>query len=276
MLYNISDHIAQVRNEMLDGEVLHGLKSGFSKLDEFTGGLWNKELIVIGSRPSMGKTALALSLLEKTAVDDERTSVLFSLGNAAQQVMKRMIYQRAHVNWFSADRDNEERGYIIDAASELKNGRLFVDDTPAVSPEYIKGRCREIQQNQNIWLIVVDYLQLMHIDGFETRREMLNQVARDLKIIAIEYDCPVVLLSQLNRSVEARADHHPLLADIRDASELEEIADEVLFLYRDEYYNWDSEKRGIADLQIAKCSHGNVNTINIVYMPEYSVFGNIE
>lgn len=272
MLYNISDQIAHVRNEMLDGEVLNGVKSGFNKLDDLTGGLWNKELIVIGSRPSMGKTALVLSMLEKTAIDDERTSVLFTLENSAQQIMKRLIYQKAHVNCFSLGRNNEERGYIIDAASDLKKGRLYIDDTPAISPEYIREKCREIQRNRNIWLIAVDYLQLMHIDGFETCREMLNHAVKELKMIAVEYDCPVVLLSQLNRSVESRTDRHPILADIRDASELEEIADEVLFLYRDDYYNWDSDEKGTADLQVAKCAHGKINRIKLLYMPEYSLF----
>ena len=276
MLFNISDQISHVRNEMLDGEVLYGVKSGFHKLDDATGGLWNRELIVIGSRPSMGKTALALSILEKTAIDDDRTSVLFTLDSSAHQVMKRLIYQRAHVHCFSAERSNEERGSIIDAVSELKNGRLFIDDSPAISVEYIRERCMEIQRNQNIWLVVVDYLQLMHMDGFETRREMLNQIARELKMIAIEYNCPVVLLSQLNRSVESRADHHPMLSDIRDASELEEIADEVLFLYRDDYYHCDSDEKGTAELQVAKCSHGNINRIKLTYMPEYSIFSDLE
>lgn len=278
MLYNVGEHISKARDEMLDGEPFDGIKTGFRDLDDKTGGLWNKELIVLGARPSMGKTAMALSILENIAVDNAKTCVMFSLECSVDQITKRMIRRRAHIEGFSGKISKSDRGHINDAASELKDARLYIDDTPVVSVKYIRNVCKDIQRSQAVWLVVIDYLQLMAVEGenCRTQSERLNRSVRELKRLAEELDYPILVLTQLNRNAEKRSDHRPMLSDIRDASELELIADEIMFLYRDEYYDRDTELKGIAEINIAKCRHGNRGVVKLAYLPEYSLFANFE
>lgn len=274
MLYNVRERIIEVRNQLLDGEVFYGIETGFNELDNRTGGFRNGDLIVLGSSPSMGKTSLMLNIVSHVSVDMGRTGVVFSMERSADRIFISLIKQRAEIESICSDFDEDQRSRIITAAEELKNSRLFIDDTQTVSVDHIKCSCYEIMRTQNIWLVAIDYLQLIDTGDYENPVRGLNHVIHELKKLATELDCPVLLLSQISRRVETRHDKHPRMSDLRDYGELEEVADEVMLLYRDEYYNRDSDRRGIAELDVRKSKGDMVGVIELVFLPEYQLFQN--
>ncbi len=276
MMYGAGEIIDDVRSKMIDGKEASGLTTGFRDLDWINGGLKKKDLIVLGARPSMGKTALMLNILEHVGIDTGKTCVLFELEMTAEQCIKRFLTQRAHVESMKEKYNEEQMDKLSEAAADIKRSNIFIDDTTGMSVEYMRKQCLKIKETNDIAFVAVDYLQLIVSENEDSFCARMNKVVRELKQLAVELDCPILVLSQLNRGVEKRPDHRPLISDFRDYNELEEIADEIWLLYRDDYYNWDSEQNGIAEIRVCKCKNGISGCILLGFIPELLRFCNLD
>lgn len=265
MLYEISDRriISRLCDPIFlsEGRDFDTLKTGFIDLDNEIGGFRDQELIVIGGRPGVGKSSLALSIIENVAIDNQKTCLYFSLGDSAQSTLRKLIINRVGVDCYSDEVGEESRKRIIDALTDFEDGRLYIEDKIKVSTEYIRETCKKLYQRQNIYLIVIDYLQMLREDGYTTRNEELNAIVRELKALAIEMNCPIILLSSLSRDIDNRDDHIPVMSDLKDADDIEEIADKVILLKRDNYYNPYAKNGNVLDLYIAKNPYGKQNAV---------------
>ena len=256
---------------------LPGLPSGFEDLDKLTTGFKDSDLIVIAGRPSMGKTALAMNIVEYAVVQCNKPSVVFSLEMAAEQLVLRLLSSLAHIDQGrmrigelnDRDWDNFSR-----EVGRLKDKPLYIDDTPALTPGELRARVRRVSREAGgIGLIAVDYLQLMRIAGSpENRTNEISEISRSLKALAKEMRCPVLALSQLNRDVEKRQNKRPMMADLRDSGAIEQDADLILFIYRDEVYNEDSPDKGIAEINIGKQRNGVTGTVRLSFLGELTKF----
>ena len=256
---------------------LPGLPSGFEDLDKMTTGFKDSDLIVIAGRPSMGKTAFAMNIVEYAVVQCDKPSVVFSLEMAAEQLVLRLLSSLAHIDQSrmrigelnDRDWDNFSR-----EVGRLKDKPLYIDDTPALTPGELRARVRRVAREAGgIGLIMVDYLQLMRIAGSpENRTTEISEISRSLKALAKEMRCPVLALSQLNRDVEKRQNKRPMMADLRDSGAIEQDADLILFIYRDEVYNEDSPDKGIAEINIGKQRNGVTGTIRLSFLGELTKF----
>ena len=256
---------------------LPGLPSGFEDLDKMTTGFKDSDLIVIAGRPSMGKTAFAMNIVEYAVVQCNKPSVMFSLEMAAEQLVLRLLSSLAHIDQSrmrigelnDRDWDNFSR-----EVARLKDKPLYIDDTPALTPGELRARVRRVSREAGgIGLIAVDYLQLMRVAGSpENRTNEISEISRSLKALAKEMRCPVLALSQLNRDVEKRQNKRPMMADLRDSGAIEQDADLILFIYRDEVYNEDSPDKGIAEINIGKQRNGVTGTVRLSFLGELTKF----
>ena len=256
---------------------LPGLPSGFEDLDKMTTGFKDSDLIVIAGRPSMGKTAFAMNIVEYAVVQCDKPSVVFSLEMAAEQLVLRLLSSLAHIDQSrmrigelnDRDWDNFSR-----EVGRLKDKPLYIDDTPALTPGELRARVRRVSREAGgIGLIAVDYLQLMRIAGSpENRTTEISEISRSLKALAKEMHCPVLALSQLNRDVEKRQNKRPMMADLRDSGAIEQDADLILFIYRDEVYNEESPDKGIAEINIGKQRNGVTGTVRLSFLGELTKF----
>ena len=257
-----------------------GITTGITDLDKYTSGWQSGELIVLAARPSMGKTALALNFVEAALFSQSKPVLMFSMEMSSESIMMRMLSSIGRIDQNkirNGKLTEEDWPKLTTAVQKLKGAPLYIDDTPALTPQDIRARLRRIVREQDIpGLIVVDYLQLMQtVDTKEGRTQEISEISRSLKAIAKEFGCPLIALSQLNRGVEQRPDKRPRNADLRESGAIEQDADIVLFIYRDEYYNEDSPDKGIAELILGKQRNGETGTCRAAFMGKYTRFDNL-
>jgi len=256
-----------------------GVASGFIDLDNKTSGFHKDELILIAARPSMGKTAFALNIATNAAVNSGTPVVVFSLEMSKEQCANRILCSQAMVDSSRVGKgeiDDEEWAKLATAAGELSDSSgIIIDDTPGITVAEIRAKCRKLKIEKDIGLVVIDYLQLITGSGKTNSREQeIAEISRSLKILAKELAIPVIALSQLSRAPEARPDHRPMLQDLRESGSIEQDADVVMFIYRDDYYNQESEKPNIAEIIISKNRSGPLGTTELLWMPQFTKFAN--
>ncbi len=254
-----------------------GIPTGFKDLDEKTSGLHRSDLIIVAARPAMGKTAFALNIAQQTAVKAGSSVLIFSLEMSKEQLGQRLLAIQARVEMQKLKTGNLERkdwDRLNMALDELHSSKLFIDDTPGISVMEMRNKCRRLKAEHGLDLIVIDYLQLMRFDGrADSRQQEISALSRHLKLLAREMDCPVIVLSQLSRAPEMRQDHRPILSDLRESGSIEQDADIVIFLYRDDYYNPDNtEKHGICEVNLAKHRSGPTDKIELTWVERYTKF----
>ena len=268
-LYNQKQHIT-------------GVPTGFIDLDYKTAGLHNSDLILIAARPAMGKSAFALNIATNAALKAKVPAVLFSLEMSKEQMVNRILCSEAMV-----DSNKVRTGKIDDddwiklayTMGDLSEAPIYIDDTPGISINEIRAKCRKLKLEKNIGLVVIDYLQLVQGSSKRaqgSREQEISEISRSLKILAKEINVPVIALSQLSRAPEQRPDHRPMLSDLRESGAIEQDADIVMFLYRDDYYNEDSEDKGLAEVIVAKHRAGSTGTVKLVWLGNYTKFANME
>ncbi len=266
-LYNRKQHIT-------------GVPTGFAELDYKTAGLHGSELILVAARPAMGKTAFALNIATNAALRGNAPVAIFSLEMSKDQLVNRILCSEAMVdsNKVRTGKLGEDDWVkLAGAIGPLSEAEMYIDDTPGISVMEIRTKCRKLKMEKNIGLVVIDYLQLVQGNKRTTSREQeISEISRSLKILAKEINVPVIALSQLSRAVEQRPDHRPMLSDLRESGAIEQDADIVMFLYRDDYYNKESEKKDIAEVIIAKQRGGQTGTVELLWMGNYTKFVNLE
>ena len=260
-----------------DGDIT-GIPSGYGEFDKMTAGLQPGELIVIAGRPSMGKTALALNIAENAAIGAQVPTAIFSMEMPSQQLAFRMISSLGRVDQThlrTGRFPDEDWSRINTAVQLMSEAPIYIDDTAGLSPTEIRARARRLQRENGLGLIVVDYLQLMAVPGSkENRATEISEISRSLKALAKELSVPVIALSQLNRSVEQRTDKRPVMSDLRESGAIEQDADLILFIYREEVYNQDTPRKGIADIAIAKQRNGPIGDFPLTFVGRYTKFEN--
>ncbi|MEE8464150.1 MAG: replicative DNA helicase [Gammaproteobacteria bacterium] len=256
-----------------------GVATGFQKFDALTAGLHGGELIIIAGRPSMGKTTLAMNIAENAAIAGKVPTAIFSMEMSAEQLAFRMIGSIGRVNQSNLRTgrfSDEDWTRINSAVSIMSQAPIFIDDTPALSPTEIRARARRLKREHGLGLIVVDYLQLMGVVGTrENRATEISEISRSLKALAKELNLPIVALSQLNRGVELRTDKRPVMSDLRESGAIEQDADLIAFIYREEVYDPDTPRKGVADIIIAKQRNGPIGDFHLTFLGEYTRFENL-
>lgn len=257
-----------------------GVSTGFTDLDFKTAGFQPSDLILIAARPSMGKTAFALNIALHSAVHDGKSVAIFSLEMSKEQLMMRLIAMESQVNSHNLRTGNlsdKEWSKVMEGANPLGNSRLVIDDTGSISISELSSKCRKIKLEMGLDMIMIDYLQLMSGSGKGdvSRQQEVSDISRALKALARELNVPVVALSQLSRKVEERPDHRPMLSDLRESGAIEQDADVVMFIYRDDYYNHDTDKQGISEIIIAKQRNGAIGTVELAWLKDYTQFKNL-
>ncbi|NLH58655.1 MAG: replicative DNA helicase [Clostridiales bacterium] len=257
-----------------------GVETGFRDFDLRTSGLNASDFILVAARPSMGKSSFAVNIAQYAAVHNQVPVAIFSLEMSKDQLVQRMLSSEANVELQkirSGDLDEGDWLRLVQAAEPLSNAPIFIDDTPAITAMEIRSKARRLKLEHGLGLIVIDYLQLMAGRGrYESRQQEVSEISRSLKALARELDVPVIALSQLSRAPEARQDHRPMLSDLRESGAIEQDADIVIFLYRDEYYNPETEKKNIAEAIIAKQRNGPTGTVELVWLGPFTKFTNYE
>ncbi|MEQ8156153.1 MAG: replicative DNA helicase [Clostridiaceae bacterium] len=255
-----------------------GVGSGFKDLDSKTSGFQKGDMVLIAARPSMGKTTFALNIAEYAALREGKSVVIFSLEMSKEQLAYKLLCSEANVDMLALRTGNlEDKDWdnIARASGPLSKARIFIDDTAGLSVMEMRSKCRRIKIEHGIDLIMIDYLQLMSGSG-ESRQQEVSEISRSIKALAKEMECPVIALSQLSRAPEQRADHRPMLSDLRESGSIEQDADLVMFLYRDEYYNKETEEKNVGECIIAKQRNGPVGTVKLAWLGQYSKFGNLD
>ncbi len=255
-----------------------GIATGFDDFDERTAGLQNSDLIIIAGRPSMGKTAFAVNIAEHAAIKEKKSVALFSMEMPGEQLAMRLMSSLGRIDQHkirTGKLKDEDWPRLISAVEIMKDSKLLIDDTPALSPAELRARCRRIHREQGLDLIVVDYLQLMQVpSNSENRATEIAEISRSLKAMAKELSVPVVALSQLNRSLESRTDKRPVMSDLRESGAIEQDADLIVFIYRDEVYDEDSPHKGKAEIIISKQRNGPIGTVKLAFRGKYTRFEN--
>ena len=253
-----------------------GITTGFADLNKKINGLQRTDLILVAARPAMGKTAFSLNLVQNAALKGDASVAVFSLEMSKEQLVQRMLSAQSNVELSkikTGTLGESDWPRIIDAMAVLSESNIFIDDTPGIKISEIRSKCRRLKIEKGLDLILIDYLQLMEGEGKnENRQQEIAKISRSLKILAKELNCPVVALSQLSRSPELRKDHRPILSDLRESGSIEQDADIVMFLYRDEYYHDDSEKKNIGEVIVAKNRHGETGTVELVWFGQVQKF----
>lgn len=254
-----------------------GMESGFKDLDIKTSGLNNSDLIIVAARPAMGKSAFALNIA--TAVAKSKVPVLiFSLEMSKEQMVNRILCSEAQVDSMkvrTGKLDTDDWVKLGKASGDLAETPIYIEDTPGLSSAELRAKCRKAKLEKDIGLVVIDYLQLMESKGrSDSRQQEISEISRSLKILAKEINVPVIALSQLSRAAEQRPDHRPMLSDLRESGSIEQDADIVMFLYRDDYYNPETEKKNVAEVIVAKNRQGSTGTVELAWLPQYTKFAN--
>lgn len=261
------------------GKVI-GIPTGFIDLDQKTSGLHPSDFILVAARPSMGKTSFVLNIAQYAALRANVPTAIFSLEMSKDQLVQRMLSSESNVELQkirTGELTEEEWIKLVEAAGPLSQAPIYIDDTPGISVMEMRSKARRLKMEKGLGLIVIDYLQLMSGRGrAENRQQEISEISRSLKALARELSVPVITLSQLSRAPEARTDHRPMLSDLRESGAIEQDADVVMFLYRDEYYNPDTEKKNIAELIIAKQRNGPTGTVELVWLGQFTKFVNYE
>lgn len=261
-----------------DGAVT-GIATGFLDLDYKTAGFQPSDLILVAARPSMGKTAFVLNIAQYVALHEEKAVAIFSLEMSKEQLVNRLLSLESKVNSQSIRTGNmkdDEWERLIEGADAIGRSKLLIDDTPGISFGELRSKCRKFKLEHNLEMVIIDYLQLMTGSGKnESRQQEISDISRSLKALARELHVPVIALSQLSRAVEQRPDHRPMLSDLRESGAIEQDADVVMFIYRDDYYNKDTERKNVAEIIIAKQRNGAIGTINLAWLPDYTQFANL-
>ena len=268
--YDMIEHLYTNKSEIT------GITTGFRDLNKKINGMQRTDLLLIAARPAMGKTAFSLNLVQNAALKGDASVAVFSLEMSKEQLVQRMLSAQSNVELskLKTGKLNEnDWPRIIDAMAVLSNAKIHIDDTPGIKISELRSKCRKLKMEQGLDLILIDYLQLMEGEGNnESRQQEIAKISRSLKIIAKELNCPVVALSQLSRAPEQRADHRPMLSDLRESGSIEQDADIVMFLYRDEYYHPDSDRKNIGEVIIAKNRHGETGSVELVWLGEIQKF----
>ena len=261
------------------GEIT-GVGSGFTDLDSMTSGFQSGDMILIAARPSMGKTTFALNIAEHAALREHKSVVIFSLEMSKEQLAYKLLCSEANVDMLklrTGALEDSDWENIARATGPLSKAKVYIDDTAGVTVMEMRSKCRRLKLEYGIDLIVIDYLQLMSGgSGTDNRQQEVSEISRSIKALAKEMECPVIALSQLSRAPEQRADHRPMLSDLRESGSIEQDADLVMFLYRDEYYNKETEDKNIGECIIAKQRNGPVGTVKMAWLGQYSKFGNLD
>jgi len=275
------DTFAEIEKLYNQKEPITGIPTGFVDLDYKTAGLHKSDLVLIAARPAMGKSAFALNIASHAAIHAKVPVVIFNLEMSKSQLVNRILCSEAMVDSNKIRTGKiEENDWVklATALGPLSEAPIYIDDTPGITVTEIRAKCRKLKLEKNIGLIVIDYLQLIQGSGKRnsSREQEISEISRSLKILAKELDVPVIALSQLSRAAEQRADHRPMLSDLRESGAIEQDADIVMFLYRDDYYNPDSEKKNIAEVIMAKHRAGSTGTVELLWLGNYTKFANIE
>ncbi|WP_172254873.1 replicative DNA helicase [Saccharibacillus deserti] len=258
-----------------------GIPSGFVDLDRMTAGFQRNDLIILAARPSVGKTAFALNVAQNVSVRAGETVAIFSLEMSAAQLVQRMICAEANLDasvMRTGEFKDEDWTKLTMGIASLSEAEIYIDDTPGITVADIRSKCRRLKKERGLGMIVIDYLQLIQGRGKsgENRQQEVSEISRTLKQIARELELPVIALSQLSRGVEQRQDKRPMMSDLRESGSIEQDADIVAFLYRDDYYNADTEKKNIIEIIIAKQRNGPVGTVELVFLKNFNKFVNYE
>ena len=258
-----------------------GVATGFLDLDYRTAGMQPSDLILVAARPSMGKTAFVLNIAQYVAFKQAKTVAIFSLEMSKEQLVNRLFSMESKVDsqhLRTGNLSDVEWEKLIESAGAIGKSNLIIDDTPGISISELRSKCRKYKLEHNLEMIIIDYLQLMSGSGRSTdsRQQEISDISRSLKALARELHVPVIALSQLSRAVEQRPDHRPMLSDLRESGAIEQDADVVMFIYRDDYYNKDTEKKGIAEIIIATQRNGPIGTVELVWLPDFTKFANLQ
>lgn len=282
---NIKDVLVRTYDniELLNSRVgeVTGVPTGFSELDRITAGFQRNDLIIVGARPSMGKTAFALNISQNVATKTDENVAIFSLEMGAEQLVMRMLCAEGNIDaqrLRTGSLTDEDWGKLTMAMGSLSNAGIFIDDTPSLRVNEIRSKARRLKQEQGLGMIIIDYLQLILGSGRsgDNRQQEVSEISRSLKALARELEIPVIALSQLSRGVEQRQDKRPMMSDIRESGSIEQDADVVAFLYRDDYYDKESEDKNIIEIIIAKQRNGPTGTVQLAFIKEYNKFVNME
>ena len=278
VLVRTYDNIELLHNRVGD---ITGIPTGFNDLDKMTAGFQRNDLIIVAARPSVGKTAFALNIAQNVATKTDENVAIFSLEMGAEQLVMRMLCAEGNIN-----AQNLRTGSLTDedwrkltlAMGSLSNSGIFIDDTPGVRISEIRSKCRRLKQEHGLGMILIDYLQLIQGNGRsgENRQQEVSEISRSLKALARELEVPVIALSQLSRGVEQRQDKRPMMSDIRESGSIEQDADIVAFLYREDYYDKETENQNVIEIIIAKQRNGPVGTVQLAFVKEYNKFVNLE
>jgi len=257
-----------------------GVGSGIRDLDAKTSGFQKGDMVLIAARPSMGKTTFSLNIAENAALREGKSVVIFSLEMSKEQLAYKLLCSEANVDMLklrTGNLDDDDWERIARATGPLSKAKIYIDDTAGLSVMEMRSKCRKIKMEHGIDMILIDYLQLMSgSSGSESRQQEVSEISRSIKALAKEMECPVIALSQLSRAPEQRADHRPMLSDLRESGSIEQDADVVMFLYRDEYYNKETEEKNIGECIIAKQRNGPVGTVKMAWIGAHSKFANLE
>ena len=258
-----------------------GVATGFIDLDYRTAGMQPSDLILVAARPSMGKTAFVLNIAQHVAFKLNQTVAIFSLEMSKEQLVNRLFSLESRVDsqhLRTGNLSDAEWEKLIESAGVIGKSNLIIDDTPGISISELRSKCRKYKLDHDLKMIIIDYLQLMSGSGrgSDSRQQEISDISRSLKALARELNVPVIALSQLSRAVEQRPDHRPMLSDLRESGAIEQDADVVMFIYRDDYYNKDTDRKGIAEIIIAKQRNGPIGAVELVWLPDYTKFANLE
>ena len=275
------DTFSQLEKLYNQKQYITGVTTGFSDLDYKTAGLHESDLVLVAARPAMGKTAFALNIATNAALKGRTGVAIFSLEMSKEQLVNRILCSEAMVDSNKVRTgkiDEDDWIKLAGALGPLSEANIYIDDTPGISVMEIRAKCRKLKLEKNIGLVVIDYLQLVQASNNKrgSREQEISEISRSLKILAKEINVPVIALSQLSRAPEQRPDHRPMLSDLRESGAIEQDADIVMFLYRDDYYNENSEKKNIAEVIIAKHRGGSTGTVELLWLGNYTKFVNIE
>lgn len=276
----VKDSIKHVEKLYDRKELVTGVSSGLKDFDKMTAGFQSSDLVILAARPSMGKTSLAMGMAQHVGTHANKAVAVFSLEMSKEQLVLRMLCSEARVDGSRVRTGHlGERDFprIVEAASKIAEAPIFIDDTPALTISEMRAKCRRLHREHRLSLIVVDYLQLMRSPTYAStsREQEISDISRSLKALAKELNVPVIALSQLNRSVESRTDKRPMMSDLRESGAIEQDADVICFIYRDDFYNKDSPDKNIAEIIIAKQRNGPIGTVQVAFAPECTRFDDL-
>lgn len=276
----LNSNFDKIEELYLNKGKITGVSTGFNDLDENLSGLQKADLVLVAARPSMGKTSFILNMVEQAGIRDQVTTAIFSLEMSKEQLTQRLICSEALIDaqrLRTGDITEDEWVKLARAMGPLSEAPIYIDDTPSISISEMRAKCRKLKIEHNLGLVLIDYLQLMTGNGkYDSRQQEISDISRSLKGMAKELGVPVVACAQLSRAPEIRADHRPIMSDLRESGAIEQDADVIMFLYRDEYYHPDTEKKNIGEVIIAKQRNGPTGTVELVWLGQFTKFANKE